>query len=284
MVEWELWRTLLAIFRQGSFAQAAKALRVDGTTVGRRLKHLEKELGYELFVRENDRLHPTERCQALLGHIESAAEALRGAERESASTDLGAVWRELRVTAPPFLVTHLLAPEIAQFTQSQRVRVELIGTASHVLLPRREADVALRIEDQPRHFKIDSQRIEAEEIGLLGYAVYCGIGKDPDSLPWAGLIEHYVRTTGTKVMMDLAGAHGFRYQAYHFETLREIAASGAARVLLPRLIADRDARLVCVSETILEQALWMLYHRQDRDVVHLRVARSWIEELARTRI
>lgn len=66
-------------------------------------------------------------------------------------------------------------------------------------------------------------------------------------------------------MIELAGTHGFRYQAYHFEPLREIAATGAARVLLPRFMADPDPRLVAVGDTVLEQPLLMLYHRQDRD-------------------
>ena len=108
--------------------------------------------------------------------------------------------------------------------------------------------------------------------------------RDPEALPWAGLIEQYVRTTGSKAMMELAGPDGFRYQAYHFETLREISATGAARALLPRLIGDEDPRLACVSDTILEQTLWMLYHRQDQDVLHLRAARSWIAGLAQERL
>lgn len=284
MVEWDQWRTLLAIFRHGTYARAAKSLRVDGTTVGRRVKQLEQELGYELFLRENDRLYPTRRCESLLSHIEVAAEALRGAEQESATVELGAVWRDLRITAPPFLVTNLFAPAIATLTESQRIRVELLGTASNVMLPRREADIAIRIEDRPQHFKFDAQRIEAEQIGMLAYAIYCAPEHDPEILPWAGLIEQYVRTTGSTVMMELAGSDGFRYQAYHFETLREIAATGAARAMLPRLIADSDSRLACMSDTVLEQSLWMLYHRQDRDVLHLRAARSWIAGLARERL
>ena len=280
MVEWDQWRTLLAVFRHGSYSRAAQSLRVDATTVGRRIKQLEKELGYELFLRENDRLLPTRNCESLLSHIEAADEALRGAEQESATIELGAVWRDLRITAPPFLVTNLLAPAIATFTRNQRIQVELLGTASHVMLPRREADIALRIEDRPQHFKVDAQRIEAEQIGILRYAIYCMPTLNPRTLPWAGLIEQYVRTTGTRVMMELAAGDGFRYQAYHFDALREIAASGAARAMLPRLMAEDDPRLTCVSDTVLEQSLWMLYHRQDRDVGHLRAARSWIAGLA----
>lgn len=280
MIEWDQWQTLLAVFRNGTYAQAAAALRVDATTVGRRLKMLEKHLGSPLFLRENGRLYPTNRCESLLTHIEAAAESLRGAEQESALSDSGAVWRNLRMTAPPFLITNLFAASIPGLTRAHRIRVELLGTAGNVSLTRREADISIRIDDRPPNLKIESEQIISERIGVLSYAVYCGAGTDPSALPWAGLVEQYVRTTGSELMIELAGAEGFQYQAYHFDALEEIAATGVARTMLPRFIADADPRLVRVGDTILEQPLWMLYHRQDRDVHHLRAARSWARDLA----
>ena len=280
MVDWDHWQTLLAIFRSGTHSRAAKALGIDATTVSRRLKLLEKSLGHELFLRENSRLYPTRRCEALLSHIEAAAEALRGAERESAAVEPGTVWRELRMTAPPFLVSHLFAPTIYMLARKNRVRAELMGTASKVSLTRREADISIRIEDRAREFKVQSERIDAEQIGALTYAIYCHPEHDPETLPWAGLMEQYVRTTGSEVMMELVGSDGFRYQAYHFEPLQEIVASGIARAMLPRLMADSDRRLSRTSDTVLQQPLWMLSHRQDRGILHLDAARSWIRQVA----
>ena len=285
MVEWDQWQTLLAIFRNGTYSAAAKSLRIDATTVGRRLKLLEKHLGYELFLRENGRLYPTRRCELLLSHIESAAEALRGAEQESAALEAGTVWRELRVTAPPFIVANLLAPAVAGLTHEHRIRVELMGTASKANLSRREADIAIRIADRPQEFKVETERIDAQRIGRLAYAIYCAAGRArPDRLPWAGLMEEYVRTTGSDTMMELAGRDGLQYQVYHFEALRELVATGVARAMLPCFAADADPRLARVGEIVLEQPLWMLYHRQDRDIQHLRAARSWISALAHERL
>ena len=255
--------------------------RIDSTTVGRRVKQLEREVGYELFVRENERLHPTSRCEELLTHIETAAEALRGAEQQSAADELGAVWRELRITAPPFMITNLLAPSLDQLTQNLRIKIELNATASKAFLARREADIAIRIDDSPQGTKFDTARIDADQIGALAYAVYCAPGRDPEKLPWAGLIERYSRSSGSEAMLDLAGPAGLRYQAHQFETIQKIAASGIARALLPRFMADADPELTPVSDTILEQPLWMLFHRQDRDVLHLKSARTWIKGLTR---
>ena len=280
MISWNQWQLLLEIFRNGTYAGAAASLSIDATTVGRRLKLLERDLGYDLFSRDADRLFPTERCELLLSHIEIAAQALRDVEQDSAPSALGAVWRELRMTAPPFLVTNLFAPAIAELTQAQPVRVELIGTARNISLPRREADVAIRIDDRSKNIKVDPKRIDAERIGTLSYAVYSSPAKDPSRLPWAVLIERYLRGTGDEVMTKLAGSEVVQYQAYHFETLREFAAAGAARTMLPRFMGSNDPRLIKLYDTDLEQPLWMLSHRQDRDIRHLKAARSWIRDLA----
>ena len=284
VVDWDQWQTLLAVFRHGTYSQAAKWLRVDATTVGRRLKLLEKRVGYPLFLRKEGRLFPTSRCESLLAHIETASEALRAAEQESAESDNGAVWRNLRLTAPPFLVKNFLAPALSRLTKIHRIRIELMGIASNASLSRREADIAIRIVDRPPNPKVNPEQIESEQIGVLAYAVYCARGKDPATLPWAGLAEEYIRTTGSQTMENLAGAQGFQFRAYQFDVLDEIAVSGLARTMLPRFIADNDARLERVSDTVLEQPLWMLYHRQDRDVHHLAAARSWIKSVALERL
>jgi DNA-binding transcriptional LysR family regulator len=281
MVNWDQWQTLLAVFRAGTYVKAATALQVDATTVGRRLKLLERQLGHALFLRHEGRLHPTRQCEDLIAHVETASEVLRAAEQDVMTSDSGIVWRELRMTAPPFLIRHLIAPAITTLVREHRIRIELMGTGTHLSLSRREADIALRIEDRAPRFQAEAGPIEAERIGTLAYAVYCRQDQHADDLPWAGLMEDHARTTGDDVMTRLAGDRGFQFRVYHFDDLGEIAAAGGARAMLPCLAGDKHTCLKRVSGIVLEQPLWMLWHRQDRDMPHLRGARSWITSLAR---
>lgn len=275
LVDWEQWQTLLAVCRYGTYARAAKALRVDPTTVGRRLKLLERRVGGPLLVRQEGRLRPSNRCEALLSHLETASESLRAAEQVSATADGGTVWRSLRLTAAPYLIRNLFAPAVTDLTAGLRVRVELMGATSNTSLTRREADIAVRIDDQP-----SDPNVAAERIGLMSYAVFCAVEHDPERLPWAGLMEEYMATPGGRVMARLAGPDGFQYRAGHYDPLHELTRSGIARALLPRFAADRDPALRRVTETVLEFPLWMLHHRQDHDVPHLKAARAWIRRLA----
>lgn len=274
MIDWDLWHTLLAVSRHGTYLSAARALQVDPTTIGRKIKALERQLGYKLFVRENDRLYPTAQCEDLLPPIEAAAEALRGIDDESARGDLGAIWRDVRITAPPFLVLHLLAPHLGSLIQNLRINAELIGTADKRLLSRREVDIALRIEDDPNEDLVPTNLVRATRLGEIHYAVYHAKKSDPNTLPWAGIVERTRRTTGADAQNQMAGEDGIRYRVNRFEELCQLVVGGSAKAMLPKVVAERDDRLKSDGKTVLRQALWLLYHRQDEATGYLMTMRE----------
>ncbi len=282
MIEWDSWRTVLAVVRTGTYASAANALRLDATTVARRLKHLESQLGYALFVRKGDRFYPSNRCEELLINLETAADALRIAEQQTSAFEQSPIWRTLRMTAPPFLVSHLFAPALPVLTHRRRLRVELIGTASKVGLQRREADIAIRIEDRRGEIPKRDKRIKAVKLGVLEYRVYHAKGSATEGLPWAGLTERQQRTSGSEKMMAMAGDEGFQYNVSQFDPLLRIVQTGVARAMLPRIIAQGYPDLLTDGETVLTQPIWMLYHSQDQEDPHLKAARQWIMDLAAT--
>ena len=279
-IDWGLWETLLAVFRAGSYAQAASRLRVDSTTVGRRIKLLEKKMGTTLLLRQDGRLYPTHQCEQLLADLENAYESLRAAEQKSLFDSSGAIWRNLRISAPPFIINSLLAPKIETLVQKHRIRVELLGTSNNISLSRREADIAIRIDDKPTRLKTQTAQIRAEKLGMIGYAIYTRQQGLPEHLPWAGLTEDNLRTSGTQTMYELAGPQGPQFLAYHFDTLGEIVATGIARSMLPCIMADQDKRLMRTEDIKLQQPVWILSHRQDDEVPHVKTARDWIKTMA----
>ncbi len=275
MLDWDKWQTMLAIFRNGTFSDAARSLNLDPTTVGRRLKQLEQHFDCKLFFRQDGRLAPTAQCENLLTHIEAASEALRVAEQQSSATQDGPVVRDLRLNATPYLCINLFAPGMARLTSEQRIRVELMGTPDRLNPSRREADIVIRMSKT-----LPDVKAEIEQIAVLSYAVYCSVDSDPRVLPWGGLIEGYVESPEGLAITELAGVDGFQVTAYQYDALQEMTAVGVVRAMLPRFIADQDDRLRKVGEVVLECPMWMLFHPQDIDVTHLKTARNWICELA----
>src|SRR5262245_13275356 len=64
-------RILTAVQECGTYAAAGKGLRLDETTVGRRLSRLETSLGLKRLDAVDGRRRPTQAAQALLRHLEA---------------------------------------------------------------------------------------------------------------------------------------------------------------------------------------------------------------------
>jgi len=72
-MNWDDLRIARAVYRAGSFAAAASRLRINETTVARRLSRLQDDLGMTLFEAVNGVRQPTAQCQELLELAEKMA-------------------------------------------------------------------------------------------------------------------------------------------------------------------------------------------------------------------
>src|SRR5664279_2569034 len=96
--DWHLFRTFLAVVREGSLSSAARALGATQPTVGRQIASLEAALGVKLFARSHDGLLPTEVALRLLSSVEAMATAAEAAQR-SASGQVDEERGTVRITA-----------------------------------------------------------------------------------------------------------------------------------------------------------------------------------------
>jgi DNA-binding transcriptional LysR family regulator len=164
-LRWDEMRLLLALFRSGSLKAAAAALGVNISTVSRRLDSLEDGIDQHLFDRTPEGTRPTAAAELLLPFAEQmeqaalgATQALEGLEAEPEGV--------VRVTAPPGVADHFLAPSIVDLVKRYpRLRVEIIASIGYADLTRREADIALR------SIRPASGDLVATRLGTAAYAV-----------------------------------------------------------------------------------------------------------------
>src|SRR3954465_10422546 len=111
---WELYRSFLAVTREGSLSGAARALSLTQPTIGRHIDALEATLGVSLFTRSQAGLIPSEGASNLVPYAEamaSAADALQRAASGELENDRGAV----RITASEMIGSEVLPPALAAF-------------------------------------------------------------------------------------------------------------------------------------------------------------------------
>jgi DNA-binding transcriptional LysR family regulator len=129
----------------GSFAAAAKELRLSPTMIGKHMRHLEERLGSLLINRSTRRQSLTELGRNYLDHCRRLLEEAEAGDA-LAEEALRAPRGRLRVAAPIAFGSHSLAPTIVKFMKRYpEVTVELMLNDRMVDLVEEGIDVAIRV-------------------------------------------------------------------------------------------------------------------------------------------
>lgn len=146
MFNWNDLKYLLAVAHHGSALSAARALKVDQTTVQRRLGELEAHLQLRLVERGPGGYRLTGAGQTVLAAAERVADSLAAFERSCAEV---AQARTLRLTCPEPIANRLAQSGVlARFhDRHPEFRVEFVLADRYIDLAAGEADVALRSGD-----------------------------------------------------------------------------------------------------------------------------------------
>lgn len=165
MLDWSDVQFFLAIQRAATLAGAARALKVEHTTVGRRLVSMERALGGKLFMRTPDGLRLTAMAEQIVPLAEQAEAAMLQIERVALADD-ARVEGSVRVTTSETFAP-LLGRWLAELKgKHSGITVELLAGNARLDLSRREADIAVR-------FAATSEgRLLCRRIATTGWAVY----------------------------------------------------------------------------------------------------------------
>jgi DNA-binding transcriptional LysR family regulator len=285
--DWNDARYFLAIARLGSLSAAARHLRVQQTTVGRRLQALESALDSRLFDRTSDGYVATAAGEALVAHAERIEDEALAVERTLAGRQ-GLIAGQVRVTAPQTFGYTYLVPLVAKLRDEQPdIVVELIADNFALNLSRREADLALRI-GRPRQPQLVMRKLAVVADAFYasrGYVERRGLVR-PDNLSehdHIGYGEGYLH--GPSITFLAQKLRGARCAAKLNATPGIIAAVQADMGigLIPAYIGDNDPNLVRVLPGELNPLdLWLVMHRDLRHAARIRVVAEFlVRELSR---
>jgi len=285
---WNDLRYLLAIMRGRTLTSAARQLRVDDTTVSRRLAALQAALQTQLVQRHADnKMSLTAAGQIVARRAEAMEQQVR-AIAEVIGTDQDPCVGTVRVTSVPILANRLLAGAAAALLHGHPgLTLELIPDSRDLSLTRREADLALRVA-RPTS---GGTSVKARRIGTLGFAAYtAGAIKDAQlkRLPWIGYDESMSHLPQARWMARVAGGRdgnlcGLR--VHDAETALEAAAVGLGKTLLPTIVADRDPRLrrlpSLVGPAAPSREIWLLAHADQIGLARVAATIGWLENVVK---
>ena len=279
--DWNLVRSFLAITRAGSLTAAAKRLKIDYSTLSRRIAALEASLGAPLFDRRTSGSSLTDAGERLLAMADQLATS--AAQEIGASTlqAAGAV----RIATPDGFGTRFLAPRLGHLSDRHPdLSIELIAMPREFSLSRREADIAVSLT-RPNEGRLHARKLTDYGLGLYASPDY--LASHPKIRTAADVPSHRF----ISYIDDLIFSPELDYTHFVSPDLQPTIKSsnliaqlnatiaGAGLCVLPFFIALNEPGLVRVLPDFkLVRTFWLVLHSDLRNIARIRVAADFIAE------
>jgi DNA-binding transcriptional LysR family regulator len=280
-LDWNDVRFFLAVARGRTLARAATALRVDQTTVGRRIASLESKLGVALFRRSASgfQVSPagTRVLEAAERMEEAALEVTSGAAVEDTSSS-GTV----RVATTESLAEVFVIPAFRELrARHPRVRVVLTTGWGRVDLRKGEADLAVRLV-RPTDPRLACRKLADFSLRLYASRAYVAEHGAPTGLDGHALIayEDAVLTTARHPFAHLPMDRGdLALMSNSHRVLLVAAASGLGIVQMPSYVGDAHPDLVRVRADVEEPyAVWLVVPQANHRIAAVRAVSDAIAD------
>jgi DNA-binding transcriptional LysR family regulator len=274
MFDWNDLRYFLAVAGQGSTLAAAKVLRVNQSTVQRRLAELEKRLGCTLVERHPTGYRLTEYGKDLQPYAERLEEAAGALQRRAMTFEKG-MRGPIRLTCSTAVAHRLMKSQLLDVfhTRFPGIRVELLMTECLLDLSKGEADIAIR-GGEPRE-----KALFGKKIADVSWAVYAsrsyierhGRPKTPQNVDDHSIIEFIGEIANLKAarwLRSKAPRAAISGQSSNVPSLLLAVKSGVGLAPLPTPLAGLENELVCVIGPIpeLDYPTYLLTHRDLRRI------------------
>lgn len=183
-IGWDDIQFFYAIAAYGGIVEAAENLKVNQTTVLRRIDHLEKNLGYPLFVRGRGRYKLTIQGEGLFSHALRIAADMQSIDFEARSFQQNKTAICVTVSLPDFIYEYAIKDCVQAFVKKNpSIQLNFVVTNSFLNISNREADVILRLTDNPSSHLPEG--LHGKRLGDIELCAYSAtIKEERDSIVW----------------------------------------------------------------------------------------------------
>lgn len=288
MIPWTELQEFSALARLGQLARVAAQMRVDATTIGRRIRRLERRLGVTLFEQTRGGHVPTEAGERLLIHVE---EMQRAADRiQDLPASGAALTGTVRLSVSEGFGTWFVANLLGEFQQAHPgVALELVASSGFLSPSRRETDLAVMLA-RPTTGPVVSRRLTAYRLRLYAAADHPAANggvrtaADLGRHVLVGYIADLLYAPELRYLDEFDPSLSPQLRSSSINAQYRMIASGAGIGVLPRFIGDADPTLRPVLPVHqVERAFWLVTHRDTRDLRRIRAFADWLVTAATDR-
>jgi DNA-binding transcriptional LysR family regulator len=278
-------KIFLDVARQPKLEDAGAHLHMDATTISRRIKRLETDLGLTLFERTRRGHALTPSGERLAQRVEAMESVSLDILSESSSEQMAA--GRIRLGVPEGLGSTIIAPALREFRLSHpKIDVDLIALSGFVSVPKRQADMSILLA-RPSVGRLKVRKLSDYTLRLYGTEEYlarhgpvqCRTDLQNHSL--VGYVDDLIYSSQLRYFDEFFPGLTPQLCSPSIVAQMEMVLAGAGLGILPAFMAERHHALKVLLKEDVEAArtFWLAVHE---DVAGLKRNRIMTEFLART--
>tara|TARA_R110002072_G_scaffold237600_2_gene394974 strand:+ start:18752 stop:19660 length:909 start_codon:yes stop_codon:yes gene_type:complete len=286
--DWNDLKFFLELHRSKRLIVAAKSLKVNHTTVARRIRGLEQSIGAQLFSKDDSGYQLTAAGESLLS---IAAEIERATQQacENIGGEAGRLSGRVRVGAPDGIGTVFIAPMLARFQENHvDLQVELTVMPRYFNLSQQEVHLSLSLA-LPQSGRLLARKMT--DYHLLFYAAPSyleryGAPKGLNDLRRhriIGYIDEMLYAPELRYTKDIGSDLPVVFSSTSVIAQREAILSGTGIGILPRFLAHGNPKLLPIlsDHCLLTRTIWLLSHQSTEALARVRVVSQFLQQEAR---
>lgn len=275
-MDWQDLKWVWTLSRSGRLKDAGAALKVDPTTLSRRITALETALGEPLFVRAGGEWTLTEAGKIVVEGASQMVEIAREL-RHRLEVNREQITGVVRLTTLPYIVSHFLVPHLPRlYKHHPGIVMDFRCTEQLLDLEAGQSDIALRLL-MPKTATLRVMRLLRIELGLYGRGDRFAVGEDRMPLittgpPNSTLAEARWLSQLCPNSPVLAGVNDFSVQL-------ELIRAGLGVGILPVRVASPLPELLRLDPAThpLERSLYRVVPESIADIPRIRAVLDWLE-------
>lgn len=284
-MDWDGLRFFLAVARTSKVSEAGRRLGVEHSTVARRIRQLEHDMGTVLFDKSRRYGYTlTEAGRNLLQHADKMESELLHAQQVISVSEED-LTGNIRVAATEGFGVYMLTPLAVEFqNQYPKTSLEIMPFQRFVDQSRREADIFITI-DRPLRGNYVYRLLSEYMLRLYAAPQYLKRHppiKTPNDLAehrFIDYVDEFIISDELKYLSGVIPDANVVLKSNSLVAQLHACMAGQAMAVLPCFMAHQHPSLQVVlpDEVAIKRSFWMLYHEDLRQLKRIELFTNFLK-------
>ena len=284
--KWDDLKVFLEVARHGSVHAAAKRLKLDHSTVCRKIGRLETLLAVKLFDRSRKGISVRHEAQGLLKHVEQM-DRHAGSLDDAILRGRNEVGQVVRIATMEGIASGYLArrlPALRRFATN--LKLELVSIPQAVDLNRKEADIFLSF------FNPETRGLKSALYGKFSLFLYCSRGylarhgtprnrEDLDGHTFVGYIDDLLAINAVRWLDEVVTAPVMSFHSNSVFAQCNAAVSGLGIALLPTFVGEGVPGLerLLPDKVCVQREVWISVRTEQSHLSRIKAATQFLKHI-----